>query len=71
MSHRMFSQFLRLVPKINQAILLNLAINDTTSDQLKLQASIFILLNVTKTDSRNQSIFAPTACSAYSRVSLI
>lgn len=40
MSHRIFSQFLRLVPKINQAILLNLAINDITSDQLKLQASI-------------------------------
>ena len=40
MSHRIFSQFLRLVPKINQAILLNLTINDTTSDQLKLQASI-------------------------------
>lgn len=40
MSHRISSKLLRLVPKMNQAILLNLGINDTTSDQLKLPASI-------------------------------
>lgn len=40
MSDRISSKFLRLVPRMGHAILLNLAINDTTSDQLKLQASI-------------------------------
>ena len=50
---------------MNQAILLNLAINDTTSDQLKLQASILYTTKRYQNRQSNPVDFCCYACSAY------